>query len=95
MHRLPWIVSDMWADPLFKDAAEGAKKAGIRAAFSVPVLDYEGNCLGSLASHFRSTFTPTAHDLERQSLFAKLIAFALKKRGHGARFSPRDLKSAG
>ncbi len=65
----------------FADAAEGAKRAGVRAGFSVPVLDANGNCLGSLASHFRHTFRPTMYDLERQSLFAKLIGFALVKHG--------------
>ncbi len=78
-YKHPWIVEDMWTDPLFETAREGAKKAGIRSAFSVPVLDFDGNCLGSLASHFRTPYTPSAYDLERQSLFAKLIAFALKK----------------
>jgi hypothetical protein len=53
--------------------------SGMRAAFSVPVLDTAGNCLGSLASHFKTPYTPSAHDLERQSVFAKLIAFALKR----------------
>lgn len=79
-HKLPWIVEDMWTDPLFAGvAAEGAKKVGIRSAFSVPVLGFDGNCLGSLASHFRIKFVPTSYDLERQALFAKLIAFALRK----------------
>ena len=80
-YKHPWVVEDMWTDPLFLGAREGAKKARIRAAFSVPVLDFDGNCLGSLASHFRSPFKPTAYELERQSLFAKLIAFALAKNG--------------
>ena len=78
-YKHPWIVEDMWSDPLFSAARQGAMDAGIRAAFSVPVLDFEGKCLGALASHFRSVFRPTNYDLERQSLFAKLIAFALKK----------------
>ena len=82
-YKHPWVVEDMWTDPLFATAREGAKKAGIRSAFSVPVLDFDGNCLGSLASHFRTAYKPTPYDLERQSLFAKLIAFALKK--HEAR----------
>ncbi len=90
-NKHPWIVEDMWTDPLFADASEGAKNAGVRAAFSVPVLDFEGKCLGSLAAHFRSTFRPTAYDLERQSLFAKLIAFALKKHNGATRTSPANL----
>jgi GAF domain-containing protein len=80
-YKLPWVVEDMWTDPLFEAAREGAKRAGIRAGFSVPVLDFNGDCLGSLASHFREPFTPTIYQLERQSAFAKLIGFALVKHG--------------
>ena len=79
LHKTPWIVSDMWTDPLFADCREAAIAAGMRSAFSVPVLDANGNCKGSLASHFRETYTPSPYDLECQSLFAKLIAFALAR----------------
>jgi GAF domain-containing protein len=80
-YKLPWVVEDMWTDPLFEQARDAAKQAGIRAGFSVPVLDANGNCLGSLASHFRKTFRPSMYELERQSIFAKLIGFALVKHG--------------
>jgi GAF domain-containing protein len=79
LHKLPWIVEDMWSDPLFVDCREAALVAGMRAGFSVPVLDANGNCKGTLASHFKTRYAPTAYDLERQSLFAKLIAFALAR----------------
>ena len=80
-HKTPWIVEDMLTDPLFAEAREGAANSDVRSAFSVPVLDARGNCLGSLAVHFKRPFTPNAYQLERQSLFAKLIAFALVKYG--------------
>jgi GAF domain-containing protein len=77
LHKVPWIVEDMWNDPLFVDCREAAKNSKMRAAFSVPVLDVSGRCRGSLASHFQNPYTPSHYDLERQSVFAKLIAFAL------------------
>jgi putative methionine-R-sulfoxide reductase with GAF domain len=49
-HRKPWTVSDMLSDPLFESAREAAMKSPIRAGFSVPVIDENGDCLGSLAS---------------------------------------------
>ena len=55
----------------------GSVKSGIRAAFSVPVIDAQGRVLGSLASHYRKPFSPTAYEIERNHLFATLIAFAL------------------
>ncbi len=79
LHKIPWIVEDMWTDPLFVDCRQAAKESGMRSAFSVPILDAQGECLGSLASHFQTRYMPTAYDLERQSLFAKLIAFAIAR----------------
>ncbi len=79
LHKIPWIVEDMWTDPLFSDCKDAAMASGMRSAFSVPVLDAHGRTLGSLASHFQDAFNPTAYDLERQSVFAKLIAFALSR----------------
>jgi len=79
LHKTPWIVSDMWTDPLFVDCRAAAIAAGLRSAFSVPVLDGNGKCKGALAAHFRETYVPSPYDLERQSLFAKLIAFALAR----------------
>lgn len=81
LHKMPWIVEDMWTDPLFADAREGAMRDGIRSAFSIPVMDANMNCLGSLAAQFKQHYTPDPYALERQSLFAKLIAFALVKHG--------------
>ncbi|HYE25701.1 MAG TPA: GAF domain-containing protein [Clostridia bacterium] len=80
LHKVPWTVCDMLTDPLFADCREAARASGIRAAFSVPVLDANGDCLGSLACHFREPYEPTTYALERNRLFAQLIAFAIARR---------------
>lgn len=77
LHRKAWIVTDMLTDPLFASAREAAASTGIRAAFSVPVIQADGKVLGSLACHYRKPFTPSAYEIERNHLFATLIAFAL------------------
>lgn len=77
LHKKPWIVTDMLSDPLFAAGREAAFKTGIRAAFSVPVIDAQGEVLGSLACHYRQPYSPTAYEIERNHLFATLIAFAL------------------
>lgn len=79
LHRVPWVVEDMRTDPLFKAAAASAEKVGVRAAFSVPVLDARGECIAVLASHFHDRYRPSEYTLERAKLFAQLIAFALAK----------------
>ena len=48
-HRRVWIVSDMLTDPLFAEGRKAAENSPIRSAFSIPVIDAAGRCLGSLA----------------------------------------------
>lgn len=79
LHKIPWVVEDMLSDPLFIACREAARTAGIRAGFSVPVLDAQGECIGTLASHFREPYRPDAYSLERSKLFAQLIAFAMAR----------------
>jgi len=78
-HRKPWIVTDMLTDPLFAEGREGAESSPIRAAFSVPVLEGD-RAIASLACHFAEPHTPTPVEIERNQVFARLIAITLKGR---------------
>ena len=75
--KKPWIVTDMLTDPLFAEGRKGALETPIRAAFSVPVLE-GGVAVGSLACHYLAPFTPSDLDIERNEVFARLIAISLK-----------------
>jgi GAF domain-containing protein len=80
--KKPWIVTDMLDDPLFAEGRDGAANSLIRAAFSVPVFDGEGeNVIASLACHYTGPHTPSPLDVERNEHFARLIAIVLKSRG--------------
>ena len=79
-HRREWVVSDMLTDPLFESARKAAKVSPIRAGFSVPVCDGEGRVVAALACHYDKPFTPTNYDIERNKMFAKLIAAAIDER---------------
>lgn len=78
-HKKPWIVTDMLTDPLFAEGREGAESSPIRAAFSVPVLQ-DGRAIASLACHFSKPHTPTTVEVERNQVFARLIAITLQGR---------------
>jgi putative methionine-R-sulfoxide reductase with GAF domain len=73
-HRKPWTVSDMLSDPLFESAREAAMKSPIRAGFSVPVIDENGNCLGSLASQYDEVHVATPEEIVRNQIWAEMIA---------------------
>ncbi len=78
LHRQPWIVSDMWTDPLFADCQEAARNAGMRAGFSIPVLDGD-RCLGTLGCQFLQPYVPSRDVLHRGQLVAILVAWALRR----------------
>lgn len=79
-HKRPWIVADMHTDPLFASARNASEGSGIRAGFSVPVIGANGTVYGSLSCHYKKAYTPSAQDIERNEIFAKLIAFALEEK---------------
>lgn len=77
--KKPWIVSDMLTDPLFAEGRDGALASPIRAAFSVPVLDGD-RAIASLACHYIQPFSPSPLDIERNEVFARLIAISIRGR---------------
>jgi len=80
LHKMPWYVDDIWNDPMFSIATQdAARRAGVRAAFSIPVLTASKRCLGSLSAHFAEAHGPSEYEIQRHSLFAQLIAFALSR----------------
>ena len=96
LHKTPWVVSDMWTDPLFSDCREAALKSGMRAGFSVPVLAANGDCIGTLGCQFREPYSPDLYAIERSRLFAQLIAFAVAREKELARHHKhkKDTKAA-
>lgn len=76
-HRKPWVVIDMATDPLFASAKNAANVSRIRAAISVPIIDYKGACYGSLACHFDQPHTATIAEIERNQVWATLIAHTI------------------
>ncbi len=77
--KKPWIVADMLTDPLFAEGRVGAEASPIRAAFSIPVMDGD-KAIASLACHFVKPNVPSDLDIERNEVFAKLIAISLRGR---------------
>lgn len=85
--KRPWIVTDMLDDPLFAEGRDGAMATPVRSAFSVPVLDGD-RAIASLACHFTAPHKPSPLDIERNQVFANLIAISL--RGRESSFNSLD-----
>ena len=75
LEKQPVIAPSLRSDPEYACA----HNTPVRACFSVPVIGHEGRVHGSLACHFTQERSPSPYDIERNQLFAQLIAFALEE----------------
>jgi diguanylate cyclase (GGDEF)-like protein/PAS domain S-box-containing protein len=58
------IVADIATDPLWQDFRALAAEHGLRACWSVPILDADGKVLGTFANYYREPRAPAAPSLE-------------------------------
>jgi hypothetical protein len=70
----PWVVSDMLTDPLFASARDAALRSPVRSAFSVPVVNEAGECLGSLACHYGEPHSTSPEEIKRNAMWPGMIA---------------------
>jgi hypothetical protein len=55
------------------------QKTQHRAAFSVPVMSEAGECIGSLACHYEETHSPSREEIERNTIWAGMIAHVISE----------------
>ncbi len=74
--REPVIVGDIEQDPLWRDYRELAAAHGLRACWSVPVINAMGQVLASFAVYYREPRLPRPRDLEliRRTVYITGIA---------------------
>jgi len=75
--REPVIVSDVQTDPLWAPYREIAAAHGLRACWSVPVFDDQGQVAGSFAMYYHDVRSPSASDLHLISAATHLAGIAL------------------
>ncbi len=73
------IVSDIAADPLWKNYKGLALKHGLRSCWSEPVLSSRGKVLGTFAMYHRHVSEPTGEDLQSIRVVAHLAGIAIER----------------
>lgn len=73
------IVADIQTHPYWADYRELALRAGLRACWSVPILDAHGEVLGALAVYHSRPAVPTEQDLESIKGVKDLAGVAIGK----------------
>ncbi len=73
----PVIVTDIATDPLWAGPRDFTLSFGLRACWSLPILDSEGAVLGTIALYYREPRAPSDRDWGLLAPSAKLVRLAL------------------
>lgn len=83
--REPVIVEDIAADPLWKDYRELALANELRACWSTPIFDAQGQVLGTFAMYFGAPARPSEHHLTLIAMATHIAAIAITKSLEGTK----------
>lgn len=73
------IVEDIESDPLWANIRTFARRFGLRACWSTPVLDSSGSPLGTFALYCREPRTPTSYELALLDRLTRLISLSIER----------------
>ncbi len=71
------IVTDIATDPLWEGPREFTLSFGLRACWSLPILQSDGTVLGTIAMYYREPRAPTARDWGLLAPCARMVRLAL------------------
>ena len=74
------IVADIQTDPLWHNYKDLAAAAHLGSCWSEPILNSNGEILGTFAMYHQHPYTPTHHDIETVASSAQLAAIALERK---------------
>jgi signal transduction histidine kinase/ActR/RegA family two-component response regulator len=76
--RSRWVIEDIESDPSFIAYRDTARRAGIRAVHSTPIVTRAGELLGVISVHYRQPRRPTRRDMQMADVCARYAADAIK-----------------
>ncbi|HEY2678208.1 MAG TPA: PAS domain S-box protein [Steroidobacteraceae bacterium] len=74
------IVADVETDALWEFRREAARHAGLRAAWSAPIVSSEGQIVGTFAVYRRQSGIPLSRDHELMLRMAQIAGIAIERR---------------
>ena len=72
------VVEDISRDPLWNEYKEIALKYSLKACWSIPILDFEGNVLGTFGVYYTQPRKPTPAEMRLIGTSANLAALAIQ-----------------
>ena len=77
--KKPVIVSDIASDPLWEGPRDFVLSFGLRACWSLPILNRSGIVLGTIAMYYREPRAPTSRDWGLLEPASRLVRLALSQ----------------
>ena len=74
------IVCDIASDPLWADYRDFALGHGLRAGWSTPIIDGDGNVLGTFGIYWREPRSPTAQHFQIIKQITRLASVAIERK---------------
>ena len=78
--REPVVVSDIAADPLWRDYRDQAEPHGLRSCWSIPILSSHGGALGVFAVYSRTVREPTEAETRLVEVAARIAGIAVERK---------------
>ncbi|WP_051609177.1 PAS domain S-box protein [Fodinicurvata fenggangensis] len=75
----PVIVSDIRSDPLWRDYRELADSCGLRACWSVPILDAKGKTMATFAVYYGEVRAPDRRQMELIRRISQYVRVAIER----------------
>jgi len=77
--RQPVFVADILSEPLWVKFRDSAAAAGLRAAWSSPIMSHDGNVLGTFGIYYREVRTPGPDDIQLIEYSSRVAGIATER----------------
>lgn len=78
-NRAPVFVDNVYTHPNWENARPDARKAGVHACWSYPLISPDGEIYGSLAAFFTETRSPTDEEIDALEYEAKILSIIIER----------------
>jgi GAF domain-containing protein len=77
--RRPVFASDILSDPKWVRSRDSAVRAGLRAAWSSPIMSHDGKVLGTFGMYYREVRSPTPSEIQLIDYASRIAGIAIER----------------
>jgi formate hydrogenlyase transcriptional activator len=77
--RQPVFAADILSDPKWVRSRDSAMRAGLRAAWSSPIMSHDGTVLGTFGMYYRDVRSPTPNEIQLIDDASRIAGIAIER----------------